>query len=69
MSNLIHQKNRSRKKKKKNGEKDGKVLYKFMNNAVLGKAMEKLGNRIDARLASKEKAYLKWKSKNYLRMI
>ena len=68
MSNLIHQKNRSR-KKKKNGEKDGKVLYKFMNNDVLGKAMEKLGNRIDVRLASKEKAYLKWKSKNYLRMI
>ena len=66
MSNLIHQKNRSR---KKNGEKDRKVLYKLMNNDVLGKTMEKLGNRIDVRLVSKEKAYLKWKSKNYLRMI
>ena len=56
-------------KKKKNGEKDKKVLYKLMNHDVLVKTIEKLGNRIDVRLASKEKAYLKWKSKNYLRMI
>ena len=34
-----------------------------MNNAVYGETMESVGNRIDARLVSNEKDYLKWTSK------
>ena len=38
-----------------------------MNNAVYGKTMENLRNRIDVRLVSNEKDYLKWTSKpNYV---
>ena len=45
----------------KNGDKDGKGLYKLMNNAPYGKTMENLGNRIGVKLISKD--YLKWASK------
>ena len=34
-----------------------------MNNAVYGKAMENLRNRIDVKLVSNKKDYLKWTSK------
>ena len=47
----------------KNVDKDGKALYKLMNNAVYGKTMKKLRNRIDVRLISNKKYYLKWTSK------
>ena len=47
----------------KNGDKDGKVLYKLMKNAVYGKTMENLRNRINVRLVSNKKEYLKWTSK------
>ena len=53
-------KNRSR----KNGEKDGKALYKLMNNAVYGKTIQNLRNRIDVKLVSNKKDYLKWTSKS-----
>ena len=53
-------KNRSR----KNGEKDGKALHKLMNNAVYGKTIENLRNRIDVKLVSNKKDYLKWTSKS-----
>ena len=34
-----------------------------MNNAVYGKTMENLRNRIDVELINNEKDYLKWTSK------
>ena len=46
-----------------NGDKDGKALYKLMNDSVYGKMMENIRNRIDVRLVSNKKDYLKWTSK------
>ena len=55
MLNSSHtKKNRNR----KNGDNDGKALVKLMNNAVYGKTIEKLRNRIDVKLASKKKKRL-----------
>ena len=42
------------------GDKDGKVLYKLMNNGVYGKTMKTLINIVDVKLASNKKGYLKW---------
>ena len=44
-------------------DKDGKALYKLINNAIPAKAMENLRNRIDARPASNKRDYLKLTSK------
>ena len=43
----------------KNGDKDGKELYKLMNIAAYGKTMENLRNRIDVKRVSNQKDYLK----------
>ena len=40
----------------------GNVFCKLMNN-VYGKTMEKVRNRIDVKLVSNKKDYLKWTSK------
>ena len=44
-------------------DKDGKTLYKLMINAIYCKTMERFTNRIDVKLESKEKDYMKWTSK------
>ena len=72
MSNLTHKK---RIEARKNGDIDRKALCKLMNNAVHGKTMGNLKNKIDVRLVSNEKDSLKWTSKpsymsqKYLTMI
>ena len=50
--------------KTKNGDEDGKALHKLIGNAVYGKTMENLRNRIDVKLASNKKDFLKWAPKS-----
>ena len=52
MSNVIHKK---RIEAEKNGDKEGKALYKLMNNAVYDKTIKNLKIRIDVRLVSNKK--------------
>ena len=49
---------------KKNDDKDWKALYRLMTNAAYGKAMEDLRDRIDIKVVSNEKDYMKWTSKS-----
>ena len=46
----------------KTGDKDVKALYKSMKNAVYRNTKENLRNRIDVKLVSNKKDYLKWTS-------
>ena len=46
-------------KAEKNDDKDGKALYKLMNNAVCRKTMENLGNTIDVKHVSNKKRLFK----------
>ena len=50
-------------KKNRSRKNNDKALYKLMNNAMYGKEMENLRNRIDVELVSTEKDYLKCTSK------
>ena len=54
---------KQKKQKKIETKMDKQLLYKLMNNAVYGKPMENLRNRINVKLASNQKDYLKWTSK------
>ena len=64
MLNFIHKKEQ---KQETNDGKDGKALHKLMNNAVYEKTMKNLRNRIDIKLSSNKKDYLKWTSRpNYM---
>ena len=53
-----HMWNFTRKEKSRNTGKDGKALYKLMNNAVYGKARANLRGKIDVKLVSNKKDYL-----------
>ena len=44
-------------------DKDGKALYKLMNNAANGKTMANLRSRVHVKLVSNKKHYLPWTSK------
>ena len=59
MLNLTHTKTEA----EKNGDKGEKSFYQLMNNARYGKKMKNMRNRIDLRLVSNKKYYLKWTTK------
>ena len=55
--------NKKEEKQKKHVNKDGKVLYNLLKNAVYGRTMENLRNWNDLRRISNDKDHVKWTSK------
>ena len=55
--------NSTRKKEWKQKNIVTKMEFKLMKNAIYGKTMEKLKNRIDVKLVRNKNDYLRWTSK------
>ena len=51
-NNMLNTTQKERIEAGKNDDKRGKALYKLMSNAMFGKTMKKLRNRIDVKLVS-----------------
>ena len=51
---------------RKNGDKDGKALYKLMNNVIYRKTMENLVNRIDIKARKQRKGLFNMYTKSKL---
>ena len=60
MSHLTEKKEQ---RQKRNNDKDRKALYNLMNNAVCGKVVGNLRNRIDLKLVTNKKDNFKLTSK------
>ena len=56
----MHKKELKQKKKKK-GDREGKEKYKYKGNAGYEKTKKNLRKRIDVKLVSNKKGYLKWR--------
>ena len=63
LKQYVESNTRKRIEAEENGVKDGKALYKLIKNVAYGKTMENVRNRIDIKLVSNKKDYLKRTSK------
>ena len=61
-NHILNSTTQKRVEEEENGSKDRKALRKSMNNAIYGKTLENVKDRIDVRLVNK-KEYLKCISK------
>ena len=55
--NLTYKKKKKKIEARKSNGKYGKALCKLMKNAIYGKAMEKVRNRVDVKLVNNEKDF------------
>ena len=63
LKQYVESNTRKRIETEENGGKNGKALYKLIKNVAYGKTMENVRNRIDIKLVSNKKDYLKRTSK------
>ena len=59
LKQYVELKTQKRIEAEKDSDKDGKALYKLMNNATYGKEMKILRNKIDVKLVSNKKRLFK----------